>query len=125
MFTTRVHVSASHATLVACGTARQTIEQGDEPLGPVTALMYAGVPSIAGTMWPVASRTGRIFAETFYGRFKSQMEKGTFVDLAVVMQETVNELRLGTTDDDTGERNLDTAGPYHWAAFVLHGGWRV
>ncbi|KAH6616945.1 CHAT domain-containing protein [Chaetomium tenue] len=107
-------VSTPHVTLIACGSAKQKIDVGDEPLGVVTALLYAGATSVTGTMWPINSGDGRAFSETFFGKVKN-LEAGEdeVVDLAAVLQATVKKLR----------RSEETSRPYCWAGFVLHGCW--
>jgi CHAT domain-containing protein len=105
-------VTASHFTLVACGSGREAIQTGDEPLGMVTGLLYAGASSVAGTLWEVDSSAGKSFTRMFYRAFEGAARRDV-IDLAVQMQETVKYLR----------RDSDTMLPYSWAGFVLHGIW--
>ena len=106
-------------SLLACGSSRQRLEPGDEPLGLVTALLCAGAASVVGTLWPVASGTVRVFATTFAEEMEAsarasgvQGSVGSgFVDMAIVIQKTVRRLRRGAR----------TRTPWHWAGFVLHG----
>ncbi|KAB5522808.1 tetratricopeptide repeat protein [Coniochaeta sp. 2T2.1] len=116
-----------HITLVACDSASQGIAAGDEPLGLVTALLCAGAASVAGTIWPTASRTGREFAAAFYAELEVQRKLGgagsgsaagggggTF-NMAFAVRRAVLKVRAERT----------TRRPYQWAAFVLHGSWCV
>ncbi|RYP53597.1 hypothetical protein DL768_001461 [Monosporascus sp. mg162] len=105
-----VQIQTRLVTLMACGSALQAISQGDEPLGMVTALLCAGAPSVVGTLWPVASGTGREFAEAFYRGIGDSLEGG-LANLAVAVQEAVIRLKY----------EYEYRHPYHWAGFVLHG----
>lgn len=113
-------LKASLVTLIACGSASQAIQAGDEPLGLVAALLCAGANSVIGTMWNVNAGAGKVFAEKFY-RNLSKAERPTggasgLVNLAIVMQETIKEMKTGM-DAGIGSEIV------HWAPFVLHGSW--
>ncbi|KAH8692556.1 CHAT domain-containing protein [Phaeosphaeriaceae sp. PMI808] len=101
-------------TLMACGSAKQRISIGDEPLGLITAILCAGASSVIGTLWPVESGTARNFSRRFYAKFADQPQKTTtygMFDVAVALQATMCELK-----GDFCTRQLN-----HWAPFVLHG----
>ena len=108
-------VRASHVTLVACASASQAVQPGDEPLGTVTALLCAGASSVLGTLWAIESGSGRAFSDAFHGRLArtAAAEGGGVVDVAVALQQAVRKMR----------RSDDTEEPFHWASFVLHGSW--
>jgi len=136
-------VTASLVTLVACGSAEQEIRTGDEPLGLLTALLCSGANSVVGSMWPVEPRVGVAFAEGFYKRLTSLLSSPRegdcsaerdgdgegghgdgrrtrvrrMVDLAVVLQETVVELKRSR------RVGFDTANVVDWGAFTLNGAW--
>ncbi|RYP02971.1 hypothetical protein DL765_010641 [Monosporascus sp. GIB2] len=132
VFSTKI--SASLVTLVACKSAAQFIQTGDEPVGLLTALLCSGANSVVGSLWPVDSRAGVAFAEAFYKRIamlvKSETNPeaeiavtrdrdmaGTMIDLAVVLQETIAELRRSLRP------GFDTRSVIHWGAFTLNGAW--
>lgn len=96
--------------LMACNSANQQVLVGNEPLGLITAILIAGASSVVGTLWDVASETGRIFAERFTQKLIAAGGSG-MIDLAVALQETVVSLK----------QDYKTRLPYHWAPFVLHG----
>lgn len=106
-------IRASHITLIACASASQAVQQGDEPLGTVTALLCAGASSVLGTMWAIQSGSGRSFSEQFHSRLAKAATDGNVVDVAVALQQAIKKIR----------RTDDTEEPYHWASFVLHGSW--
>jgi hypothetical protein len=102
---------ARHVTLIACASASQGITAGDEPLGIVSALLYAGASSVLGTIWPIASRCGREFSRLFYTEMRACSREST-VDLAVALQQTVVKII---------KSEYEKSSPYYWASFVLHG----
>jgi CHAT domain-containing protein len=118
-----LRLRSPHISLMACGSASQTISPGDEPLGIVTALLCAGAASIVGTMWPVASSSARKFTEYFqaelFGVNTVQQSHcihanaigNPVLNLAVALQRAVVKMK--------GSR--ETRLPYDWAPFVLHG----
>ena len=129
--TSPAKIRASHVSLIACGSARQAIQpEGDEPLGVLTALLYAGATSVTGTMWPTGVGVGRGFSNRFYSALKeaqtaaentSRVGDGDGdgdgsmreIDLAVLLQTTARKMK----------RSPETSRPYSWAGFVLHGSW--
>lgn len=44
-----------HITIIAYESGYQEMTAGDEPLGLVSALLYAGATSVLGSLWPVPS----------------------------------------------------------------------
>lgn len=107
----RLELASPHVTLIACGSATQTISTGDEPLGIITGMLCAGAASVLGTLWPIQSKDGRTFSEHFYMAFTDP--SANCIDLAVALQRAVRVIK----------KDLVTESPYHWAAFVLHGAW--
>ena len=106
-------------TLIACESAHQEIFPGDDPIGLVSAFLVSGASSVLGTLWSIRSTDGRLFSDAFYEDIHQQslakrMNDG-MIDLALATQQAVLKVR----------ENPDTRAPYHWAAFVLHGTWRV
>lgn len=109
-----LNLSSPHITLIACDSASQKVSAGNEPLGILTAFLCAGATSVVGTMWPTATREGRVFSEIFYRCLGSQDSAVTGIfDYAGALRETVLTIR--------GIR--DSRLPYFWAPFVLHGSW--
>lgn len=100
-----------HVTLIACDSASQSIMDGDEPLGILTALLCAGASSVVGTIWPTASGVGRLFSTFLYEEIVRCSQQGDLVNLAVSVREAVLDIKS----------NWRTRQPYYWAPFVLHG----
>lgn len=113
--------NCTHLTIIACDSATQQIAPGDEPMGFIPALLFAGATSVLGTLWPVESRTARIFSEEFYCQLSQQLEaqkprmQHRVLDLAAALRTTMRRLM-------DQESNL-THQPIHWAPYVLYGSW--
>ena len=117
--------NAPHFTVIACDSGTQDIATGDEPLGIIPALSYAGATSALGTLWPVDSHTARSFTEIFYDNLRQKMEaqprqeptspRFLVLNLAAALRITVRKMM--------DRKNHDTKAPLHWAAYVLHGAW--
>ncbi|XTI93886.1 CHAT domain-containing protein [Cenococcum geophilum] len=105
-----LRINALLVTLIACGSVTQSINQGDEPLGLVSAMLCAGAPSVVGTMWPIASGFGREFVKSFYGQVPD-CKDGDLINWAVALQEAVKELKY----------DYKYRFPVYWASTVLHG----
>lgn len=120
IFEVDMHVSAPHVTVMACDSGTQDIAAGDEPLGIIPALLYAGATSVIGTLWPVESPAARRFSELFYSNLRVQrnaspQRKGMVLNLALALRSSVCEMMR--------RENADTKAPVHWAPYVLHGCW--
>lgn len=113
--------NAPHFTVIACDSGSQDIGPGDEPLGIIPALLYAGATSVLGCLWPIYSPAGRTFSEHFYASLLEQKkgkdggEKPVILNLAAALRDAVRKMM-----DKTNEA---TRQPHFWAAFVLYGCW--
>lgn len=108
---------AATVVLLACASSEEDLTPNDDPLGIISAFMYAGASSIVGTLWPTQTEDARVFSEAFY-RYAFGGERGEGVDirnlyLAKAFQQAVLELY----------ELWDGEEPYHWAHFQLHGAW--
>jgi CHAT domain-containing protein len=79
------------------------IAPGDELLGLVRVLLYAGAQSLLLSLWDVSDRSTAEFMKSFYRSFMAHGNK------AVALQNAMKELRE------------DYAHPYYWAPFVMIG----
>ena len=88
----------------AChGPGGGALAAGDELLGLVRGLLYAGAHSLLLTMWDVHDSSTTEFMKLFYGRL---LEHG---DKSRALQEAARELRQAYPH------------PYYWAPFLLVG----
>jgi CHAT domain-containing protein len=113
--------------LIGCGSGRERIGTGDEPLGFISAFLFAGASAVLATMWPIHDRlSGAAFSKSFYGvqektkgsagngdGEESESRAGNTVDLARRLRKAALEIRAKKA----------TAAPYFWAGFVLYGDW--
>jgi CHAT domain-containing protein len=94
---------AELVTLSGCATGMNVVTSGDELLGLIRGLLYAGAHSLLLTLWDVHDQSAADFMAGFYRRFQSGEEK------AAALRGAMIELR---------ERYPH---PYHWAPFTLIG----
>lgn len=99
----QLQLSAELVTLSGCGTGLNVIVGGDELLGLVRGLLYAGAHSVLGTLWDVNDETTALFMKTFYERLRLAPDR------AEAVRHAMRSLR------ETHPH------PYHWAPFVLTG----
>jgi CHAT domain-containing protein len=90
-------------TLSGCGTGLNMVVGGDELLGLVRGLLYAGAQGALVTLWDVNDQSTADFMGFFYRALQANKNK------AQAVQEAMAEIR----------RRHDH--PYYWAPFVLVG----
>jgi CHAT domain-containing protein len=100
-----LQLSSELVTLSGCSTGLSAVAAGDEILGLVRGLLYAGTNAVLVTLWDVDDRSTSQFMKSFYARLCSsgRLEK------AGALQQTVCEIK---------ERYPH---PYFWAPFVIVG----
>jgi CHAT domain-containing protein len=99
----QLKLNAELVTLSGCATGMNVVTAGDELLGLIRGLLYAGAQSLLLTLWDVHDQTTADFMACFYRRLTSGGSKGAS------LQGAMAELR---------ERHPH---PYHWAPFTLIG----
>jgi CHAT domain-containing protein/tetratricopeptide (TPR) repeat protein len=99
----RLKLPAELITLSGCTTGLSTVRGGDELLGLVRGLIYAGAGSALLTLWDVDDRSTVEFMSSFYRHLSSGVTK------ALALQKAARNLR---------ERYPH---PHYWAAFSLVG----
>jgi CHAT domain-containing protein len=99
----QLRLSAELVTLSGCGTGLSVVVGGDEQLGLVRGLLYAGARAVLLTLWDAYDSSTADFMKSFYGHLKKGWSK------ARAAQEGMWELR---------ERH---AHPFYWAPFALVG----
>jgi CHAT domain-containing protein len=94
--------------LLACASGEEDIAPNDDPLGLLSAFMYAGASSVIATLWPTQTSDARDFCERVYKHAFGR--KGSVSGfLAKAVQKTVVEMWEEWDEDE----------PYHWAQFQL------
>jgi CHAT domain-containing protein len=91
-------------TLSGCGTGLNVVVGGDELLGLVRGLLYAGTQGVLVTLWDVNDQSTADFMKLFYENLRKD---GT--NKAQAVQKAMREVRK------------EYAHPFYWAPFVLVG----
>jgi len=99
----QLRLPAELVTLSGCGTALNVIVEGDELLGLVRGLLYAGARAVLLTLWDAYDRSTADFMKAFYGQLQTGRSK------AQAAQVAMRELR---------DRYPH---PFYWAPFALIG----
>ncbi|KAH8892518.1 hypothetical protein GQ53DRAFT_861857 [Thozetella sp. PMI_491] len=129
----------THVNMIACQGGLAEVKLGDEVMGLVPALLYAGASSTVSTLWCIKDADGAVFAKHFFHSFLQQCALGmkksasspvrpeenddslegypirsiTFVNLA-------RAVRAAAIKMDKGQCQP----LYRWAGYVLHGFWQ-
>src|SRR5215212_8151548 len=98
-----LQLPAELVTLSGCSTALSVVAGGDEQLGLVRGLLYAGARAVLLTLWDVNDSSTSEFMKSFYSRIRDGSSK------ARATQQAMRELR---------ERYPH---PFYWAPFSLIG----
>jgi CHAT domain-containing protein len=99
----QLRLSAELVTLSGCGTGLSVVVGGDEQIGLVRGLLFAGARAVLLTLWDAYDSSTAEFMKRFYGHLQLGWSK------ARAAQEAMRALR---------ERH---AHPFYWAPFVLVG----
>lgn len=99
----KLRLSAELVTLSGCGTGLNAVVGGDELLGLVRGLLYAGTQAVLVTLWDVNDKSTAEFMKAFYRHLQAAPDK------AIALQRAMCELR------ETYPH------PYYWAPFKLIG----
>jgi len=99
-----LNLDAYLVTLSACNTAIGKLTKGDDVVGLARAFIFAGTPSILGTIWSVNDESTSIFMNHFYEnlRVMDKLKSLQQAQIAMIQNEKYRH-------------------PYHWAAFQLIG----
>jgi CHAT domain-containing protein len=99
----RMKLPAELVTLSGCATGANAVAGGDELLGLVRGLVYAGARATLLSLWDVHDRSTLEFMTLFYGHLAAGASK------AIALQKAAQRVREGYPH------------PYYWAAFSLVG----
>ena len=120
-----LNLDSALVVLLACASGEDDIAPNDDPLGLLSAFLYAGATSVIATLWPTQTEDARVFADKFYrhafgpaaaaaARNPSSpsigsRKKRNSIFLAKAVQNAVKEMWEDWDEDE----------PYHWAQFEL------
>ena len=99
----QLKIEAELVTLSGCATGLNVVTAGDELLGLIRGLLYAGAQSLLLTLWDVHDRSTAEFMSSFYSRLQDGESN------AVALQSAMKDLRSRYPH------------PYYWAPFTLIG----
>ncbi|HVG10247.1 MAG TPA: CHAT domain-containing tetratricopeptide repeat protein [Thermoanaerobaculia bacterium] len=102
-------LAADLVVLSGCRTALGKEVRGEGLMGLTRGFLYAGVPRVVGSLWPVQDRTTAELMSRFY---KAMWQGG--LPPAAALRAAQRSLRAEPRYRD----------PYSWAGFVLQGDWR-
>ena len=91
--------------LSACETGVGEIRGGEGILGLTRAFFYSGARSLLVSLWPVSDRSTALLMEEFYRRLLAGQPRDVALQGAQIML----------------MNSEDTAHPFFWGAFQLHG----
>jgi CHAT domain-containing protein/tetratricopeptide (TPR) repeat protein len=99
----QLQLNAELVTLSGCGTGMNVVIGGDELIGLVRGLLYAGAQTLMVSLWEVHDQSTAEFMRDFYAAYGKSANKASALRTAVM---NLREKR---------------AHPYYWAAFCLVG----
>ena len=99
----QLRLSAELVTLSGCSTGLSAVVAGDELLGMVRGLLYAGAQAVLLTLWDANDMSTADFMESFYRHLLSSSNKARAAQLAM------RDLRGRCPH------------PFYWAPFILFG----
>jgi CHAT domain-containing protein len=99
----QLQFDAELVTLSGCGTGMNVVIGGDELIGLVRGLLYAGAQTLMVSLWEVHDQSTAEFMRDFYESYKASANKA-------------NALRNAVLKLKQKHRH-----PYYWAAFALVG----
>jgi CHAT domain-containing protein len=99
----QLQFNAELVTLSGCGTGMNVVIGGDELIGLVRGLLYAGAQTLMVSLWEVHDQSTAEFMRDFYGAYRESSNK------AQALRKAIINLRRKRPH------------PYFWAAFCLVG----
>lgn len=94
---------ADLVTVSACSTGLSVVAEGDELLGLIRGMLYAGARSMVTALWNVQDRATATLMARFYKHLRHTADRATALRYAML------------------EQREDTPQPYFWAPYVLVG----
>ncbi|HZU29560.1 MAG TPA: CHAT domain-containing tetratricopeptide repeat protein, partial [Candidatus Angelobacter sp.] len=99
----RLKLPVEHITISGCSTGMNAVAAGDEIIGLIRGLLFAGARSLLLSLWDVNDGTTADLMRSFYGHYLNRKNR------ALALQDAMKELRVRYPH------------PYYWAPFMLVG----
>lgn len=138
-----LNLDSALVVLLACASGEDDIAPNDDPLGLLSAFLYAGATSVIATLWPTQTEDAGVFAEKFYTHaFGSSAAAGVAVATATRNPSSSPSSSSSSGSSSSSSSNdkqnpsiflakavqmavkemweeWDEDEPYHWAQFEL------
>ncbi len=101
-------LSADLFALSGCRTGRSRRREGDELIGLIPAMLYAGAGSVLASLWEASDAATAVFMRSFHAALRGDPPTCKAVALSEAAAATRREFPSMS----------------HWAAFTLHGDWK-
>ncbi len=101
-----MRLNADMVVLSGCNSGLGELKRGEGLMGISRAFLYAGIPSLVVTLWPVEDRSTAVLMDKFYKYIKKGYKKNKALQKA--------KIDLITSKDIMQD-------PFYWAPFILIG----
>ena len=102
-------LNADMVVLSGCSSGLGRLHRGEGLIGMTRAFLYAGVPSLVVSMWPVNDESTAQLMANFYGNLKAGWSKSRALQKA----------KVALLQSQDWKRD-----PFYWGPFVLIGDWK-
>jgi CHAT domain-containing protein/tetratricopeptide (TPR) repeat protein len=124
-------LEASFVAMSACNTSRGAISSGDEVVGLSRGMLYAGTPSLLGSLWSIDDKATSVLMASFYkGLLSGKRPTTALRDAQLKMMPKSSEISICRRPMKTGESKHQVSSisryshPFFWAAFNIIGDWK-
>ena len=124
-------LEASFVAMSACNTSKGAISSGDEVVGLSRGMLYAGTPSLLGSLWSIDDKATSILMASFYkGLLAGKRPTTALRNAQLKMMLQSSEISIYRRPMKTGEREHQPSSPsryshpFFWAAFNIIGDWK-
>jgi CHAT domain-containing protein len=124
-------LAASFVAMSACNTSRGAISSGDEVVGLSRGMLYAGTPSLLGSLWSIDDKATSVLMASFYkGLLSGKRPTTALRDAQLNMMPQTSDISTYRRPMKTGESDHKFSSssryshPFFWAAFNIIGDWQ-
>ena len=124
-------LAAFFVDMSACNTSRGAISSGDEVVGLSRGMLYAGTPSLLGSLWSIDDKATSVLMASFYkGLLSGKRPTTALRDAQLKMMPQSSDISTYRRPMKTGESDHQVSSssryshPFFWAAFNIIGDWQ-
>lgn len=103
-----LRLNADMVVLSGCNTGLGPLSRGEGIIGMTRAFLYAGVPSLVVSLWPVDDESTALLMKSFYKYLRFGLNK----------TQALQKAKMDLSKSDDWKRD-----PFYWGPFVLIGDW--